>query len=204
MNETLDSLASAARAGKLDTVSKLLDEDPTLLQSHDERRRQTLLMIAAATGHTALVSLLLDLGADVNPCDHWGFTCLHFAAQGGYSEIVCALLRHGAGAAVRDDDSYTPLMYVATKCNMEAMQQALKTLGTEDINTQTVEGYTALYMACKCGRAEQAVALLWAGADHTLPDKYGVTPRDVARRRSHRNCVARIDVSKACPAVCTW
>jgi ankyrin repeat protein len=54
------------------------------------------LILAAAKGHTGVVSLLLDRGAHVNATDHTGWTPLHAAIYGGHAEVVRLLLERGA------------------------------------------------------------------------------------------------------------
>lgn len=66
----------------------------------------TLLIYAAAHGHTETVKMLVDRGADVNAADVTGWTPLHAAAYGGHPEIIRFLL--GRGARLTPDNWYTP------------------------------------------------------------------------------------------------
>ena len=55
-------------------------------------RGLTALMMASANGHTEIVKLLLDKGADVNVKNTYGITALFTASVHGHTEIVKLLL----------------------------------------------------------------------------------------------------------------
>ena len=57
---------------------------------------------ACRNGHTAVASLLLERGADVNAKGVFGGTGLHWAAINGHNEAVAFLLAHGADLTIRD------------------------------------------------------------------------------------------------------
>ena len=60
----------------------------------------SLLMAAAASGHTPIIRLLLDAGADVHETWTGGWTPLARAAVSGSTEAVSLLLQRGADASV--------------------------------------------------------------------------------------------------------
>lgn len=70
-----------------------------------EVNRNTPLVDAASSGHTAAVRALLRHGADINAKDGWGKgrTALYMAARGGYADTVCLLVRHGADVGALND-----------------------------------------------------------------------------------------------------
>ena len=90
----------AASAGNLDLVKQALvngmDPDTT-----DPKSGGTLLATAALMGHTAIVSLLLEHGADVNARSKDGGTALHAAAFLGRAETVKLLLDKGADTTLQ-------------------------------------------------------------------------------------------------------
>ncbi|KAH6696691.1 ankyrin repeat-containing domain protein, partial [Leptodontidium sp. MPI-SDFR-AT-0119] len=73
------------------------------------------LVSAAMTGHSRVVALLVQYGADVNVRDFAGRTALYFAAVGGYHEIVDILLSHMVDVNSQAKDRTSPLM--AAICN---------------------------------------------------------------------------------------
>lgn len=88
-------LLKASAIDDMDTARELIQE------GHDVNKAfpivgTTALMLAASQGHTELVQVLIDAGADVNARDFTGWTALHGAAYKGSSKVVLLLLEHGA------------------------------------------------------------------------------------------------------------
>ena len=67
------------------------------------------LHLAASTGHTALLRLLLDSHADVNASDDFEDEPLHAAAWAGSVDICQLLLQHGAAVNAPGHADETPL-----------------------------------------------------------------------------------------------
>ena len=66
-------------------------------------------IMACQNGHEAIVSLLLEKGADVNAKNNDGWTPLHWASENGHEAIVSLLLEKGADVNAKDNDGETPL-----------------------------------------------------------------------------------------------
>ena len=62
---------------------------------------------AAAGGHTGIVRLLLDHGADPNAQLEGGFRPIHAAAQNGNDELCALLVERGADEGAATDDGRT-------------------------------------------------------------------------------------------------
>lgn len=63
----------------------------------------------SGAGDTAIATLLIEAGADVNVAQRHGWTPLHGAAHGGDVEIVTLLIARGADVDARNDDGLTAL-----------------------------------------------------------------------------------------------
>jgi ankyrin repeat protein len=154
-------------------------------------------MSAAAGGHVSMAQMLLELqgGQGIDERDHEGKTALHFAVQGGHAEAAAWLLRNGAGASIRDRYGRAPLMEVCELGRLGALQILLQEVGEEGLRQRDVHGYTALHWAALMDYEEAVQALLLAGADPTIKDNGGGTPRAVAEGFGHGECVDVFEVS---------
>jgi ankyrin repeat protein len=101
-----EALAWAARSDRVEVLEPLVARGARL---QADVYRGTALMWAAATGRTAAVRRLIELGADPSgrgtfggPTHGEGVTPLHLAAQGGHLATVRALLEAGADPTASD------------------------------------------------------------------------------------------------------
>ena len=91
-------MSFATQQGDTDTVKRLLSSgmlDVNCIFSSDIWM-PTPLCMAAESGRTGVVKILLDAGADLNKADRSGRTPLYFAAWSGSKEVVKVLLDRGA------------------------------------------------------------------------------------------------------------
>lgn len=113
-------LADAIVAGDAVTVARLLDAE-AMANQVDPTFGLTPLGWASLTGNTALITLLLDRGADIGAADAAGSTPLHHAAFFGRTSAVRLLLDRGASPSVRDKAGKTastscgPFYYIKQK-----------------------------------------------------------------------------------------
>jgi ankyrin repeat protein len=94
--------ATAAWLGKIDLVRQMLDSSPALATSmaavipaHNHLRREgeePAIFLPLREGHTAVVTLLLDRGSDVNALSLEGMPLLHEASAWGRSDVLRILL----------------------------------------------------------------------------------------------------------------
>ena len=63
---------------------------------------------AAIRNDTAMISALLDAGADINSANLTGFTPLHHAAEAGSTEAATLLIARGANLSLRNRYEQTP------------------------------------------------------------------------------------------------
>jgi ankyrin repeat protein len=79
------------------------------LESKDYRYGRTPLCQAAENGHTPVVNLLLEAGAEFEVKDKSGRTPLSIAAEKGQDAVISVLLKAGAEFEVKDNFGWTPL-----------------------------------------------------------------------------------------------
>merc|ERR1712226_22039 len=93
-------------------------------------------MYAAANKHNEAVKVLLEKGkADVDQKHLGGGTALLEASTGGAVEAMKILMDAGADFDLKDDDGVSPLMGIASQCNLEGQTMvidALKAAGKWD------------------------------------------------------------------------
>ncbi len=99
-------MADAVVAGDTATVARLLNAEATAHRA-DPAFGLSPLGWASLTGNTAMITLLLDRGADIGAADSAGSTPLHQAAYFGKTPAVRLLLDRGADPSARDKAGQT-------------------------------------------------------------------------------------------------
>jgi ankyrin repeat protein len=197
-----NELLLAVTSGDVDTVRRLVSEDPSLASARDGTGLHVVLLAlfnqqrevadallaaepelgvleAAATGRADRLRELLDAdpeARDVRTPE--GFTPLGLAAFMGGPEAVRVLLEHGADA---DDDAENtfgvrPVNAAAAAHDRETMRLLLD--AGADPNVQQQGGFTPLHEAAHTDDVEMAKLLLEHGADPAVAADDG---RDSAR-----------------------
>ncbi|MBI3912462.1 MAG: ankyrin repeat domain-containing protein [Armatimonadetes bacterium] len=188
-----DALISAAWTGDITTVQRLLGQgaDPNARHPWFERgasplwRRErpdgyfTPLTLAARSGHTPIIQVLLEHGAGVNARGLWRRTALMEAVLGGHVDTVEALLDHGADVNARDLWGSTALTHAAFVGNAR-IAQVLLSRGA-DVKARDRRGRTALMDAAQYGVPGAVPVLLAHGVDVNVKDNRGKTALDLAR-----------------------
>jgi ankyrin repeat protein len=189
------ALHLAVQGGHEAVVTFLLNQGAHAINPH--RFGMTPFMSAAAGGHVGMAQLFLELqgGQGLDRRDNQGNTALHWAARGGHAEAAAWLLRSGAGVSIRDEDGMTPLMWVGSCGHLGALQILLQEVGEEGLRERDVRGHTALHRAAMMDHEEVVQALLLAGADPTIKDSRGRTPRALAEEQGHGECTDVFEVS---------
>jgi N-acyl-D-amino-acid deacylase len=122
----------------------------------------TALLVAAASGYTDLVTLLLDAGADVRRQDAHGDTALMAAVRIGSIETVKLLLARGADVGQQDDAGRTAFLWAARSGRVDVARSLLEAGAKIDVADQT--GRTPLTLAAENGGADVVDLLRAQGA----------------------------------------
>jgi ankyrin repeat protein len=150
-----------------------------------------------------VVRLLIERDANINATGGWGNTALHSAATMGYEEVVALLLDTGAHANTRDRQGVTPIMLACDNDHLGVVKMLVQHIEGQGLNDGNVDGWTALHHATRWGHDEVVRFLLLAGADPTIRDNRGRTPRALGEgnhsidifREGRARCVAVFQVS---------
>jgi hypothetical protein len=161
----------AAQFGRIDELRALLDETPELIDQANDRS-MTALMAAAHGGHTAVVTMLLERGADVTRRDDRGVSALEYAIREDRQEVVLAILDETPELIDQADDRGMTALMAAAHGGHAAVVAVLLERGA-DVTSRDGHGVSALEYAIREDRQEVALAIL----DHAGPEVNAVGPR---------------------------
>ncbi len=124
--EGRSALINATESGATSIVKELLKHKDKGLNINQAtyKRFDTALIIAAASGYSDIVHLLLENGANPNLANRDGFTALHCAISEGRDDIALMLLDAGADLNARTNTGATVLTMLQDGANM--MTSALR------------------------------------------------------------------------------
>uniref|UniRef100_A0A674IKV8 Uncharacterized protein n=1 Tax=Terrapene triunguis TaxID=2587831 RepID=A0A674IKV8_9SAUR len=166
------SIFDAAAKGDLSDLAKVLKEnDINAVNASNE----TLLHIAAANGHVAIIEYLINKGAKLDVKDKKGRTPLHRAAEKGQDDAVKVLLQAGAYIYSLDKEAKTPLHLAAQNHHTHILKRILKEEARCYKNQQNF-----LHMAALKDESNLAQKLLKNGAPVDAKDEKGQTALDYA------------------------
>jgi ankyrin repeat protein len=174
------ALHFAAKWGHEDIVTFLLGQGAQANSRDDVGT--TPLMWACINSRTGVVQMLVQhMGKQaVQETDNGGITALHFAAYWGHEETAAFLISQGAECSSRTARELTPLMFACDRGRLGVVRLLLQHVGPEALHDRDERGKLALHWACEKGHGEIVRALLVGGADPTVTDHAGRTPRAIA------------------------
>jgi ankyrin repeat protein len=132
-------------------------------QTNNYQKNFNYLVASCEKGNTAMVSYLIENGADVNKNDIHGNTPLIVACRNRNEGIVRCLVKNGADVNKKDKQGNTPLI-VSCKKKSERIVKYLVKNGA-DVNQNDGWGTTPLIIAFRCGSEAMVKHLIEHGAD---------------------------------------
>ena len=201
----------AIKAGKVDEVRQLIQQNAALKSARDATGASALL-VAAYNMKPDVVKVLLDLGAPVDifeasvlgkvdriqeilkasparVSEHApdGFTPVALAAFFGQPAAVKALIAAGAdvNAAAKNPLKVAALHAAVAGGKLEIVRTILEAGG--DPNAQQQQGFRPIHEAGTRANRALAELLLNHGADPTLPNDTGKTAVDLAHEKGHED-----------------
>lgn len=182
--ENIKGLHLAAYFGNLaETQILLLKNDPDLMDG-DHR---TALSYAACNGHSAVVELLLENGANIDSRDCLFTTPLSYACQEGHTNIAGILIDNHVQVDSEDVEDRTPLSHAAEAGYAAILQLLLD--NNAEVDSKDDEGQTPLLIAVGEGHMDIVHLLLTHGADVNWKDFEKLTPLSYAVAEGHATIV---------------
>jgi len=202
-------LFDAIKAGKVDEVRQLVQQNPSLKQARDASGASAIL-VAAYNMKPDVVNALLELGAPVDifeasvlgkvdriqeilkvsparVSEHApdGFTPVALAAFFGQPAAVKALIAAGAdvNAAAKNGLKVAALHAAVAGGKLEIVKAVLE--AGADPNAQQQAGFRAIHEAGTKSNRALAELLIAHGADPSLPSDDGKNAIDLARDKGH-------------------
>lgn len=182
-------LISAIIEGNTEMVKVLIEDFNTDLNITVGEDKKTPLHTAVASGHEAIVRLLLEKGVKIEVTDINGMTPLLIAAGTGHESIIRLLLEHGANLDTKNKEGKTALD-LAQGNNIKSLlrKEIAKKRVQASLNENSAE--EMLLRATEQGETEMVEVLLdEAGVAIEAKNSEARTPLAVAACRGHEAIV---------------
>ena len=180
-----ESFLKSCLSGDLEEVERRLHalQNPNLDPVDPDRPDCTSpLSQSADAGHSNLVRLLLEAGADVEwrggdeeDEETYEWTALHHAASGGHLEAVRVLLEFGADIDATNADVDSPLHLAVMSRHADVVRLLLESGAEKELIN--LEGCRPLHLAADCGDPEIVRLLRDSGAElEAMQEDVGLRP----------------------------
>lgn len=156
----------------------------------------TPLMLAAARGHTDLISFMLQNGFDVDEQDFDNGTAINYAMVGNQIDAASLLVLSGADLESKRSDGITVLMG-AVQISSFPMIRAL-TSTHQALNAKADDGWTPIYFALRRRDPEILKYLVRQGACKNVVDIENISPLDFAKEIEWNQGIEILKHSPAC------
>ena len=181
--EDRDAIHHAVMGGKIRNILRLIELGANVLKE-DKFNRRSLVHLAAECGHTDVVRLIVEHGADANKASYYGITPIIVASQNGHLETIQVLQKNGCNLHKGDDEGYLPLHYAAEGDHTDVVKFIIHNGGK--VEAKTEKGKTVLHLAT---RLELVSFLVEEGADIHARDDYARTPLHCAAEKGQADTV---------------
>jgi ankyrin repeat protein len=185
-------LAQAAELEKTpDTIDDMVSAEPVEMPTAPMPLNKTDedFLRAAFNGNLAQVEATVAKGADVNLSGPKKRTALILAASNGHQSVVEFLVGKGADVNARDSDGQSPLLLASKRSFNETAKYLIE--NGADVNAQTKKKrVSSLMLAAVWDNVELVQLLLDHGADPSLTDVFGRTPKLLAEKKGNTAVVA--------------
>jgi ankyrin repeat protein len=154
------ALAFLENQSRVVLAAHLLDEDSMSANQTAPMFPSTNLpvQLSARFGALAIMHLLLERGHGLVGADTSGRTALHWAARGGFGDVVKAILRGGVDLGAKTRDGRTPLHWAAKHGHPHVVAELIRH-GANPAEP-TADGRTALHWAASRGHRSVVETLL--------------------------------------------
>lgn len=169
-------LHCAAEKGFLDIVNLFLDRNAGRELSDPDG---CLLDMAVKGRNEEVVRRFVDAGVNVNAQSPKKWTALLRACREKDLAIVELLLEHGAKPDLADYHGLTPLIHASNVGDLSIVRKLVCECSV-NVNSQSIDGLTALHMAAQDGHASVVDFLLSRGADANALFLGNTTPLSMA------------------------
>ena len=145
------------------------------------------LHLAAESGHTEIVEILLEHGAHPNLPDIEGTTPLHLSIYYRHPATVEALIKHDANPNAQNYQGFTPLHFAAENGDLTVVEILLE--HGADPRLPDIKGIMPLHFAAENGHTEIVRKLLAKGANPNAQNHQKFTPLHFAAENGHTEIV---------------
>ena len=146
-NRGWNTLHCAAQGGDTDIISLIHTHLPNIESKTGDGL--TPLMVAAITGKFHAVKWFLAKGATVTYENNGGWNTLHYAAQGGDTDVISLIHTHLPNIESKTVEGYTPLMVAASTSKLHAVKWFLEKGAT--VTSVDCDGWNILHGAAQGG-----------------------------------------------------
>ncbi|XP_043483942.1 uncharacterized protein LOC122512267 [Leptopilina heterotoma] len=143
----------------------------------EKKEKHSLMLTAAARGHSEIVNFLCECDFSINEGDDSGNTPLHLAIINNHPSVFDVLVKK-SNLNATNSDGLAPLHFAAGNNYIQFVEVLLK--NGAKINVQTKHGSTLLHIAILKKNIELTEILLKNNADFNILQNQGITPLHLA------------------------